>query len=166
MAQQDPELERLLAEEEEIERRLREAPPQRRDEGWGEHGLLDHSIESLVQLRDQRKDIDGAVKDVQANVIGLMDVRGESTHVTEDGALKATVVRPERHRIREDKLRRKVGDEVWDQITSPALDEDKLASAITLGLIESSVVAACTEVHETTPYVKTTVNRDTTREAR
>ena len=94
-------------------------------------------------------------KDQQADLVQEFKDGGFKSHsVAADGMkVTGTLVEPERVKIDEERLKKAVGTEVWNRITSRTLDKKKLEALLALGEIDPNVVASCSET-SVSPYIK------------
>lgn len=122
---------------------------------------LDIAIAELEQARTARDAAALHYKQIETRVMALMDEREEKTHISPfDGGWQATKVVGERITMDEPALHERIGDRLWDHVTSRVFDKRKLEHAVSLGLINGEDVAECATVQQNSPYLRLTRHRD------
>jgi hypothetical protein len=115
---------------------------------------IDDLVETLVAWKHAKADAEEMIAETQAKLMAVMEAQGKSKVTTQRG--KATVVRPTRLHIDEERLHSHLDEDVWDRITRRVVDKDKLESAVSLDLVDAELVADCTDERPTKPYIKVT----------
>lgn len=114
----------------------------------------------LVELADiklQAARLAAREKQVKKDILAqLKQSKFKSTSVTMGlGTFKATLVEPETVVIDPERLKLKVGAQLWEKITVRVLDTGKLDEVVASGQITKVQVADCSEIKASEPYIRT-----------
>lgn len=117
---------------------------------------LNTRIARLAELKQERDEIDAAIKEVQAEILqGLDDIQEKSLTVEVDGRnVRATKVEAVRTTIDEKSLKHSLGEKLWLKVSTRVLDKKKLEAFIATGEVDAMVVAECSTENPTAPYIK------------
>lgn len=117
---------------------------------------LNTRIARLAALKQERDEIDVAIKEVQAEIVqGLDDIQEKSLTVEVDGRnVRATKVEAVRTTIDEKSLKHSLGEKLWLKVSTRILDKKKLEAFIATGEVDAMVVAECSNESTTAPYIK------------
>jgi len=117
---------------------------------------LASKVALLEQLKQDKAEVDGQIKDLQAEIIDLLDRAEEKTFVVDlDGRqVKATKVQGVKTVIDESSLKRSLGEKLWMKVSTRVLDKKKLEAFIAAGEVDPMTVAECSTENEIAPYVK------------
>lgn len=113
----------------------------------------------VVLLHVQRaisKNAEVEAKSVQADLIALMDSAGTGAmEVEHEGLiLDAKVMRNSSIVIDEVALRDRIGEELWDKITTQTMDKKKLEAFVGSGEISATLVAQCATEKPIAPFIR------------
>jgi hypothetical protein len=119
--------------------------------------------ELLVRLRDIKKTLKEAEEQrvgkhldgVEVQLAALMEEWGVNTaSVTLDGVkITGTLVKGSTINIDQERLKRALGAQGWQNITTRVLDKAKLEDAMAKGLVDATVVAQCSVETPKRPYI-------------
>jgi len=88
----------------------------------------------------------------EAEVQRLLRALGEKR--SHNGEHQVTLVEAERVKIDVNKLQDRLGERLWDQVTSSTFDKAKLENAVELGIIPAEIVAECATIEKNKPFVR------------
>lgn len=122
------------------------------------------AIEAIVEVRDQRqikREAEEAISDHQAEAIEALTALEMGTLSFDDPDVEsvkiaATVIRPSELKFDEAKLRKRIGAQKFNRITTRTLDKSKLEEAVKNGSIDPKIVASCSEEKPKKPYIRIT----------
>lgn len=120
---------------------------------------LEVAISTLSNLKEQSAHINEQMKSTQAQIIDLMAERKTSSHVVRSGVrrITATIVRGSRLVLDEPALKKRLGADMWNKVTTRVLDRKKLDAFVASGEIDANEIAAASEEVDNAEYVKITV---------
>ena len=120
--------------------------------------LLADKVARLEQLKHDKLEIDGQIKELQTDIIDTLDrAEQKSISVELDGrTIKATKVQGVKTTIDENSLKRSLGEKLWMKVSTRMLDKKKLEAFIATGEVDPMVVAECSTESGNAPYVKIT----------
>jgi hypothetical protein len=106
------------------------------------------------------------IERIQSQLVGKM-VKGEKVQADfGDETLTGTLVAGEDVKLDAGKLKRRVGAERFNKVTTPVVDRKKLEAAMLTGLIAPEWVAECSEVVSRKKYILITRKRKPGRPTR
>lgn len=119
---------------------------------------LNRRIAALAELKQQIAELDDKRKELEAEVLELMEsAEITTTEVEIDGVVtKATAVYSSTVKIDSTGLQGELSGSMWNQITKRVLDERLLEDKVARGLIDIDVVARHSTEVPRKPYVKIT----------
>lgn len=120
--------------------------------------LLADKVARLEELKRDKAEIDGQIKELQTDIIDTLDrAEQKSISVELDGrTIKATKVQSVKTIIDENSLKRSLGEKLWMKVSTRMLDKKKLEAYIATGEVDPMVVAECSTESDNAPYVKIT----------
>ena len=120
--------------------------------------LLADKVARLEQLKHDKLEIDGQIRELQTDIIDTLDrAEQKSISVELDGrTIKATKVQGVKTTIDENSLKRSLGEKLWMKVSTRMLDKKKLEAFIATGEVDPMVVAECSTESGNAPYVKIT----------
>ena len=122
--------------------------------------LLQDKLKEFYESKVKSEGWERTRKLRQSACVELFDGHEEDTTEFDYGVIpesyKATCVKSETVKIDEAGLKEKLGEEVWEQITTPKLDMKKLESLVATGDIDPELVAHYSSIVPRTPYIKIT----------
>lgn len=107
----------------------------------------------LLDLKRERKALD---EEIAAITKTIHDHLEETDEPLDLDCGKFTLVKPTTVVTDEAKLKRLLGAQMWNKVTTRVLDNDKVKAFVKAGDISSRTLAAASEVVDKTPYVKAT----------
>jgi len=112
----------------------------------------------LAQMKYEIAQLNEKKAVIEDRIIASLNRKGQKTVSTKiNGAeVKGTIVAPQRVVIDEQKVRNALDAKMWRKVTRLVLDKDKLEAAVAIGDVDANVVAQCSEIKDTKPYVKVT----------
>jgi len=115
-------------------------------------------VAEFDRLKQERDALDKKIKDLQNDLIGVLDKNGEksATVEVEGRRFKITKVQSSSMVIDEASLKRVLGEKGWMKVSTRILDRRKLESAIATDEIDPVLVAECSEEKLGAPYVRLT----------
>ena len=116
---------------------------------------IDELVAEYVDLRFQRDEAAERLAEVGQKLQDLMEQKALSSHKTRTGA-KVTVVERRNESLNEETLRKRIGAQMWNKITTRVLDKHKLDAFIKSGEVNLRDVAMATTVGDTTTYLRVT----------
>jgi hypothetical protein len=124
---------------------------------------VEKKIVLLDALRIEAKDIDAQIKDVQAEVLALFD-SGDVLFDDDEGrtilvesnerVLKATRTQNSSLVFDEQALASKLGEDMWERVSTRSLDKKKLEAHIATGEVSADVVGECATEKVSAPFIK------------
>lgn len=116
---------------------------------------LDMMLARFATTKANLDVLEARKKEEQAELVAQFKDKGTKSYSVEaDGfRVTGTLVEPERIKIDEERLKKAVGAEVWNRISTKTLDKKKLEALLALGEIDANVVASCSE-SSVSPYIK------------
>lgn len=121
--------------------------------------ILDEKLKKFHRVKQNAEHAEALRKELQKECVALFEKHELDTAelVYEiDAVYKATCVQSETVKIDEDGLKAKLGEDVWEQITTSKLDMKKLESMVATGAIAVEHVEEYSTIVPRTPYVKIT----------
>ena len=120
--------------------------------------LLADKVARLEELKRDKSEIDGQIKELQTDIIDTLDrAEQKSISVELDGrTIKATKVQSVKTIIDESSLKRSLGEKLWMKVSTRMLDKKKLEAFIATGEVDPMIVAECSTESDNAPYVKIT----------
>lgn len=120
---------------------------------------LDEALVRFSELKEQAAHISDQVKVTQSEILELMAKRKIKQHVVRIGfkRVSGTIVAGTRVVIDEVGLKKRLGADLWNKVTTRSLDRKKLDAYLASGEVDVNEVAAVSEEVENAPYLRITV---------
>ena len=108
-----------------------------------------------ADAKNSEKEFETHRKEIGRQLLPLMEDGPKKIKLDFDSETTATVSVKERDnsKIDPEKLKKKLGAQAYNRLTTPVLDEAKVEAAIQLGEVDANVVASCM-TGETTNYLE------------
>lgn len=116
---------------------------------------IDNMIENYAYLRKQRGELDDQMRDI-SNELVVQLRRHEIKNRKTSSGYKVTLVERANTTLNENTLRKRLGAQMWNKVTTRVLDKRKLDAFIKSGEVSSSDVAMSMVESEPTHYIKVT----------
>lgn len=118
-------------------------------------GSISRGADRFARAKWDEREAEDRRKEVGSVLLPLMLDEQVTKQKVDLGPRTATVRVKTRHKmdIDSERLKKAIGANQFNKLTSPVLDEAKVEAAIQLGELDPNVVAACTEESET-PYLE------------
>lgn len=116
---------------------------------------IDNMIENYAYLRKQRGELDDQMRDISNELVVQLRRHGIKNRKTSSG-YKVTLVERANTTLNENTLRKRLGAQMWNKVTTRVLDKRKLDAFIKSGEVSSSDVAMSMVEAEPTHYIKVT----------
>ena len=116
---------------------------------------IDNMIENYAYLRKQRGELDDQMRDI-SNELVVQLRRHEIKNRKTSSGYKVTLVERANTTLNENTLRKRLGAQMWNKVTTRVLDKRKLDAFIKSGEVSSSDVAMSMVEAEPTHYIKVT----------
>ena len=115
-------------------------------------------VESFDLKKVAAAELSADIRMIQDEILHLLDEAGLSSFSYEDEdaglRVKATRVQAVKLVFDEPKLKKALGAKLWKTVTTAALDESKLESAVAEGRIDPMTLAENSEEKQNRPYIK------------
>jgi hypothetical protein len=126
---------------------------------------IEKHIKFLHDAKMFKKEAEQSISEVEPEVIRLLDAMEKNKYTAKlmDMGIEitATVVSPVSEVLDEARLRKALGADVFDKLTTKTLDQDKLKSAMLSGAIDPRIVAQCSAPVERKRYVRVSESQTT-----
>ena len=116
---------------------------------------IDNMIENYAYLRKQRGELDDQMRDI-SNELVVQLRRHEIKNRKTSSGYKVTLVERANTTLNENTLRKRLGAQMWNKVTTRVLDKRKLDAFIKSGEVSSADVAMSMVESEPTHYIKVT----------
>lgn len=121
-----------------------------------ERAQLEHRAREYATLRDIERSAENKRKAYGQELLpDMQNQQVKKLKIDYDSETDATVAVKEREtsKINEEKLKKRIGAQAYNRLTTASLDEAKLEAAIRLGEIDRNIVAECMET-SSRPYLE------------
>lgn len=117
---------------------------------------LDKQVKILAEAKEAIAANEKVKDDVQPALVAEFKRLGVKSRKVSDGdtVIQAALVEQERTTIDEDGLKKAVGAALWEKITTRTLDTEKVEAALSLGLLDPTVLAQYSSLRPTS-YIRT-----------
>lgn len=117
---------------------------------------MQDDLVALARIKVQAEDLAAEKTTIEARIITALEKKGQKSLVVMEGANKVsgTLVAPQRVTVDEERLRKALTAKDWKTITRLVLDKTLLEAAVAVNQIDANVVAQCSDVKDTKPYIK------------
>ena len=117
-------------------------------------------LTKLANARKKRDDAAAEYETLEAQVLELLADREEDTATINARGrnVRATVVSHSRTVVNDDKLRKKIGADLWAKISKRVSDTTLIGHALKSGLLSETDLAQCAEVRQGKKYIRLTIS--------
>lgn len=111
----------------------------------------------IAHMKSLQDALAAQIATTQEELMVDMNARGLHTvsRVLDNGdTIKGTLVAPSRVSIDADRLKNVLSAAQWKKVTTLVLDKAKLEAAAAINVVDPNMVAACSTITDTKPYIK------------
>ena len=120
--------------------------------------MLEQLVEEIKTQQEQLVDLEHEIAKSKKKIFDALE-NNEVDTITigeSESETKITIVRPTSLKFNEEKLKEKLSDKQWRQITKTVLDKKAIEDAVARGTIDISIISANSAEVASKPYLRIT----------